>query len=75
MDPRTHINELFADSLFLEFNKSRFGLEICKKHLDADYAYEMKKLYERAVERHDCHLPDNNCCCTLTAIEEQIKTL
>jgi len=74
MGARSHINELFADSLFLEFNKSRFGLDICKKRLDPDYAYEMKILYERGKERYDCHLPED-CCCTFTAIKEQIKTL
>ena len=75
MSALVHINELFADSLYQEFNKDRYGLKGCKKRLDPDYAYEMKALYERGLERQNCNLPSSNCCCTFEAIEEQINTL
>lgn len=75
MDALTNINELFADSLYQEFNAERYGLKSCKKRLDPDYAYEMRSLYERAVERQVCGIVEQGCCCTLDALEEQINTL
>lgn len=74
MDAQTYINELFADSLYQEFNKERYGLKGCKKRLDPDYAYEMKALYERSLERKNCNL-HFDCCCSFESIEEQINTL
>lgn len=74
MDAQIYINELFADSLFQEFNSERYGLKGCKKRLDPDYAYEMKALYERGLERKHCNLHFDSCC-SFEKIEEQINTL
>jgi len=75
MDALTNINELFADSLYQEFNIERYGLKNCKKRLDPDYAYEMRSLYTRALERQACGIVEQGCCCTLPILEEQINTL
>jgi hypothetical protein len=75
MDLTEHINELFSDSLYQEFNRDRFGLKSCKKKLDSYLAYDMKNIYERAKEREKCGEVVNDSCCTLKAIEEQINTL
>ena len=75
MDLTEYINELFADSLFQEFNKDRFGLKSCKKKLESTYAYDMKMLYQRTKERQDCGEILNDSCCSLKAIEERINTL
>jgi hypothetical protein len=74
MDALSYINELFADALYQEFTKERYGIKGCKKHLDPDYAYEMKALYERGLERKNCNLT-SDCCCSFEALEEQINTL
>ena len=74
MNAQTYINELFADSLYQEFNKDRYGLNGCKKRLDPNYAHEMKAIYERALERKNCNLVFD-CCCSFEKIEEQINTL
>jgi hypothetical protein len=74
MSAKVHINELFADSLYQEFNQDRYGLKGCKKRLDPDYAFEMKALYERGLERKDCNLTFD-CCCSFEKLEEQINTL
>lgn len=75
MDIQEHINELFADSLFQEFNRDRYGLKSCKKKLESEIAYDYKILYERAKEREECGIVDSNCCCSLKKLEEQINTL
>jgi hypothetical protein len=75
MDTQVYINELFADSLFQEFNNSRFGIEGCKKRLDPDLAYEMKRIYERGLERQNCGLPVTNSCCGYNTVTEYINTL
>ncbi len=75
MDVTEYINELFADSLYQEFNRDRFGLKSCKKRLDSDLAYDMKIIYERAKERTECGIIISDSCCSLEAIEEQINTL
>jgi hypothetical protein len=75
MDLTEYINELFADSLYQEFNRDRFGLKSCKKKLDSELAYDMKTLYERAKEREECGIVDTDCCCSLKKLEEQINTL
>ena len=36
MDTQTYINELFADSLFQEFNDSRYGITGCKKNINPE---------------------------------------
>jgi hypothetical protein len=75
MDAQTYINELFADSLYQEFNNSRFGITGCKKHIDADYAYEMKQIYERGLERQACNLLATSSCCSYQSVEELINTM
>lgn len=74
-DLTEYINELFADSVFQEFNRDRYGLKSCKKKLESDLAYDMKIIYERAKERNECDEISDCGCCTLKAIEEQINTL
>lgn len=75
IDTQTYINELFADSLFQEFNNSRFGIFGCKKRIDPDYAYEIKQIYERGLERQDCGLLAANSCCSYQSVEELINTM
>lgn len=75
MDIQEHINKLFADSLFQEFNRDRYGLKSCKKKLESEAAYDYKILHERAKEREKCGIVDSDCCCSLKKLEEQINTL
>ena len=75
MDTQTYINELFADSLFQEFNDSRFGITGCKKSIDPQYGYEIKQIYERGLERQSCDLLAANSCCSYQSVEELINTM
>lgn len=73
MSSLSHINELFADAVFQEVRKRRFGLKICKAVVDAELADDLRNLYQRSLEQQACE--QNSCTCSITTIEERINTL
>ena len=71
----THINQLFADALFQEMQRKRFGLKTCRAKVDADLADDLRQLYIRGQERKDCGCNTDSASCSLTAVQERINTL
>ena len=73
-DTLTHINQLFADSVFQEIRKKRFGLKTCKAVVDAELADDLLNIYKRKCERAACG-EVTNLGCLMQDVEERINTL
>lgn len=70
----THINQLFADSLFQEIRKKRYGLKICKAIVDPELADDLLNIYKRKCEMAKCG-DATNVGCLMQDVEERINTL
>lgn len=75
MNTLTHINELFADAVFQEMQKKRFGLKTCRAKVDAELADDLRSIYIRNLERKDCGCTVEYESCSHTKVEERINTL
>ena len=71
----SHINKLFADSVFQEIRKKRFGLKVCKAHVDLDLADDLRNIYSRQLELIDCECNPDLGSCSRISVEERINTL
>lgn len=74
-DTLTHINQLFADALFQDMQRKRFGLKTCRAKVDADLADDLRNLYMRGEERKACGCNVDSAGCTHDAVIERINTL
>jgi hypothetical protein len=70
-----HISELFADSVFQEMQKKRFGLKTCRAKVDAELADDLRNIYMRNLERKDCGCTVEYQSCSQVEVEERINTL
>jgi hypothetical protein len=70
-----HVNELFADAVFQEMQKKRFGLKSCRAKVDAVLADDLRTIYMRNLERKGCGCSVEYQGCSHTAVEERINTL
>lgn len=75
MNTLEHINELFADAVFQEMQKKRFGLKTCRAKVDAALADDLRTIYMRNLERKDCGCSVEYTSCSQVAVEERINTL
>lgn len=75
MDTLEHINELFADSVYQDMRRKRYGLKICRARVDAEFADDMRNIYMRACERKACGYETETVACGLTKVTERINTL
>lgn len=75
MNTLNHINELFADSLFQEMRKKRFGLKVCRAKVDAELADDLRNIYMRGEERKTCGCITETVSCSHVAVKERINTL
>lgn len=75
MNTLEHINELFADAVFQEMQKKRFGLKTCRAKVDAALADDLRTIYLRNLERKDCGCSVEYASCSQVAVEERINTL
>jgi ferritin-like protein len=71
--PLIRINQLFADSVFTNYRKKRYGLKKCKTAYDPEYLNDMRELLKRSTELEQCEKKLGGC--SITKIEETIKTL
>jgi hypothetical protein len=74
MDPIERISEVFADSVFVSYKKTRYGLKSCKATIDAEYASDLRDIYLRTLEMNTCGLTFGGGCSKIS-IEEKIKTI
>ena len=75
MNTLEHISELFADSVFQEMQKKRFGLKTCRAKVDAELADDLRNIYMRNLERKDCGCTVEYQSCSQVEVEERINTL
>ena len=75
IDTLTHINQLFADALFQDMQRKRFGLKTCRAKVDADLADDLRNLYIRGEERKTCGCAVETVSCSHNAVIERINTL
>lgn len=75
MNTLEHINELFADAVFQEMQKKRFGLKTCRAKVDAALADDLRTIYMRNLERKSCGYSVEYQSCSQAAVEERINTL
>ncbi len=68
-----HINKVFAESIYAEYKRKRYGIKSCNARVDADYAYDMKMLLKRNEELQSCNLKLD--ACSIESIQERINTL
>jgi hypothetical protein len=68
------INKLFAESVFTLYKKKRYGLKKCQMTYDPEFLSDMKDLHSRSLELKDCERTFHKFC-SLTTLEEKIKTL
>jgi hypothetical protein len=73
--PIVHINRLYADAVFQEIRKKRFGLKVCKAHVDIDLADDLRNIYARQLELVDCGCNPDLSSCSKVKVEERINTL
>lgn len=71
--PLIRINQLFADSVFSNYRKKRYGLKKCKTTYDPEYLNDMRELLKRGTELKECCQVMGTC--DLVKLEETIKTL
>jgi len=74
MDALFHINELFAQSVYLQYRQKRYGMKKCSPIVDEQLAYDLRTILMRKQEQLTCNYPVTTCC-TLQQVEEKINTL
>jgi len=74
-DPLTHINQLFADALFQDMQRKRYGLKVCRAKVDADLADDLRNLYVRGEERKACGCTVETTSCSHASVTERINSL
>ena len=72
LDPVTRINKLFAEAVFSNYKKKRYGIKSCTTSYDPDYLNDLRELQKRAAEATTC---EKTIGCGQVSIEEKIKTL
>jgi hypothetical protein len=72
-NPTVRINKLFADAVFSNYRKKRYGLKKCKTTYNPEYLSDMRELLKRGTELKDCCQVMGSC--DLIKLEETIKTL
>ncbi|NBP68102.1 MAG: hypothetical protein EBR30_03555 [Cytophagia bacterium] len=68
------INKLFADSVFTLYRKRRYGLKKCQMTYAPEFLGDLRELHARSVELKACERTFSKAC-SLTTLEEKIKTL
>jgi|LakMenEpi03Aug12_release.lakeMendotaPanAssembly.Ray.scaffolds.fasta_scaffold4707938_1 hypothetical protein len=72
-NPTVRINKLFADAVFSNYRKKRYGLKKCKTTYEPEYLNDMRELLKRNTELKQCNKVLGSC--SILKIEETIKTL
>lgn len=71
--PVTRINKLFAEAVFTNYRKKRYGIKNCRVIYDPEFLNDLRELQKRSAEMKRCERELG--CCSPTKIEEKIKTL
>lgn len=74
VSPVVRIHKLFAEAVFSNYRKRRYGIKNCRIIYDPEYLNDLRELRKRASEMKDCDR-ELGCGCSLTKIDEKIKTL
>jgi len=74
MDALIRINEVFAETVYADYKRKRYGLKTCSALIDEELADDLRNLYIRGKEMETC-LCTMPGFCTLSKIEEKINTL
>ena len=72
-DALIHINQVFAEAVFSNYKKKRYGLKNCSNNINADFADDIRNLYVRALEMVGCECSLQGC--TVEQLRERINTL
>lgn len=73
MDALIHINKLFSIAVYASYNTKRYGIKSCNNTLDAELVDDLRIMYTRALEMKSCEACNTGC--SLSVLEEKIKTL
>lgn len=68
------INEKFCIAAYERYKAKRYGITSCKITVDEFYLMDIRDIYNRHLEQVDCG-DTLTCRCSITKIEEIIKTI
>ena len=74
MDALIRINEVFAETVFADYKRKRYGLKTCSALIDEELADDLRNLLIRTREMATCSCAMPGLC-TLNKIEEKINTI
>ena len=74
MDPLVRINEVFAQAVYANYKRKRYGLKTCSALINEELADDLRNLLIRSNERTACNSAPVGFC-TLSKIQEKINTI